>query len=168
MELRPAFRVNGFIMLLLLLAVAVVGVVLGVSGSGPDGAKALAVIGYLIVVLAVLLLTGLTTVGPNEAKVLQFFGHGVEPAGRPVRRPCRPARGQHRDPLLLMAAREPKKVLLRLDPAVHEAIAKWAADDLRSVNAQIEYALRRALDQAGRTLRTQERSRDDDMGHSGD
>jgi hypothetical protein len=50
-----------------------------------------------------------------------------------------------------MAAREPKKVLLRLDPAVHEAIARWAADDLRSVNAQIEYALRRALEQVGRT-----------------
>jgi hypothetical protein len=49
-----------------------------------------------------------------------------------------------------MAAREPKKVLLRLDPAVHEAIARWAADDLRSVNAQIEYALRLALDQVGR------------------
>ncbi|MQY21165.1 hypothetical protein [Nocardia macrotermitis] len=50
-----------------------------------------------------------------------------------------------------MVAREPKKVLLRLDPAVHEAIAKWAADDLRSVNAQIEYALRKALEQAGRS-----------------
>lgn len=42
-------------------------------------------------------------------------------------------------------------MLLRLDPAVHEAIARWAADDLRSVNAQIEYALRRALEQVGRT-----------------
>ncbi|WP_040821331.1 toxin-antitoxin system HicB family antitoxin [Nocardia jiangxiensis] len=50
-----------------------------------------------------------------------------------------------------MVAREPKKVLLRLDPAVHEAIARWAADDLRSVNAQIEYALRKALEQAGRS-----------------
>ncbi|TKK86756.1 toxin-antitoxin system HicB family antitoxin [Herbidospora galbida] len=48
------------------------------------------------------------------------------------------------------AKKEPKKLLLRLDPAVHEAIAKWAADDLRSVNAQIEYALRMALTQAGR------------------
>ncbi|MFE1594702.1 toxin-antitoxin system HicB family antitoxin [Nocardia sp. NPDC058705] len=46
--------------------------------------------------------------------------------------------------------KDPKKILLRLDPAVHEAIAKWAADDLRSVNSQIEYALRLALDQAGR------------------
>ncbi|MBF6213318.1 toxin-antitoxin system HicB family antitoxin [Nocardia puris] len=45
---------------------------------------------------------------------------------------------------------ERKKLLLRLDPAVHEAMARWAADDLRSINAQIEYALRQALEQAGR------------------
>jgi hypothetical protein len=45
---------------------------------------------------------------------------------------------------------ERKKILLRLDPAVHEALAKWAADDLRSVNSQIEFALRLALRQAGR------------------
>ncbi|OUC95419.1 hypothetical protein [Streptosporangium minutum] len=48
---------------------------------------------------------------------------------------------------------ERKKILLRLDPAVYEAIAKWAADDLRSVNAQLEYALRLALKGAGRDLR---------------
>jgi hypothetical protein len=47
---------------------------------------------------------------------------------------------------------ERKKLLLRLDPAVHDALARWAADDLRSVNAQIEYALRRALRAAGRTV----------------
>lgn len=41
-------------------------------------------------------------------------------------------------------------VLLRLDPAVYEALAKWAADDLRSVNAQVEVLLRRALAEAGR------------------
>lgn len=46
-----------------------------------------------------------------------------------------------------------KQILLRLDPAVHEAIAKWAADDLRSVNAQIEVLLRRALHEAGREPR---------------
>lgn len=45
---------------------------------------------------------------------------------------------------------ERKKLLLRLDPQVHDAIARWAADDLRSVNAQIEYLLRRALRSAGR------------------
>ena len=48
---------------------------------------------------------------------------------------------------------ERKNILLRLDPAVHEAMAKWAADDLRSINAQIEYALRRALRAAGRNPR---------------
>jgi hypothetical protein len=45
---------------------------------------------------------------------------------------------------------ERKRLLLRLDPDVYERIARWAADDLRSVNAQIEYALRRALRAAGR------------------
>jgi len=48
---------------------------------------------------------------------------------------------------------ERKKLLLRLDPKVYEAVARWAADDLRSVNAQIEYALRRALAEAGRPVR---------------
>ena len=42
-----------------------------------------------------------------------------------------------------------KQVLLRLDPAVHAAISKWAADDLRSINAQIEIILRRGLAKAG-------------------
>jgi len=46
--------------------------------------------------------------------------------------------------------RERRQVLLRLDPAVHDALAKWAADDLRSVNAQIDLLLRRALTDAGR------------------
>jgi len=41
-------------------------------------------------------------------------------------------------------------VLLRLDPAVHDALARWAADDLRSTNAQIEFLLRQALARAGR------------------
>ena len=43
-----------------------------------------------------------------------------------------------------------KGVLLRLDPAVHDALARWAADELRSTNAQIEFLLRRALTDAGR------------------
>lgn len=46
-----------------------------------------------------------------------------------------------------------KSVLLRLDPAVHDALARWAADDLRSVNAQVEMLLRRALSDAGRLPR---------------
>jgi hypothetical protein len=43
-----------------------------------------------------------------------------------------------------------KSVLLRLDPAVHDALARWAGDELRSTNAQIEFLLRRALADAGR------------------
>ena len=45
---------------------------------------------------------------------------------------------------------ERKGVLLRLDPAVHDALARWAADELRSTNAQIEFLLRRTLAEAGR------------------
>ena len=45
---------------------------------------------------------------------------------------------------------ERKSILLRLDPAVHDALARWAADELRSTNAQIEFLLRRALSESGR------------------
>ncbi len=45
---------------------------------------------------------------------------------------------------------ERKSILLRLNPAVHDALARWAGDELRSTNAQIEYLLRRALADAGR------------------
>jgi hypothetical protein len=48
---------------------------------------------------------------------------------------------------------ERKSILLRLDPAVHDALAKWAADEMRSTNAQIEFVLRRALSDAGRLPR---------------
>ena len=47
-------------------------------------------------------------------------------------------------------AAERKPILLRLDPAVHDALARWAADELRSTNAQIELVLRRALADVGR------------------
>ena len=47
-----------------------------------------------------------------------------------------------------MAERKP--FLLRIDPAVLEAMQKWAAGDLRSLNAQIEYVLRDALQRTGR------------------
>ncbi|MCU0233233.1 MAG: hypothetical protein MUE90_04285 [Thermoanaerobaculales bacterium] len=40
--------------------------------------------------------------------------------------------------------------LLRLEPAVLDAYRRWAADELRSVNAQIDFVLRRALREAGR------------------
>jgi len=43
-----------------------------------------------------------------------------------------------------------KGILLRLDPAVYHAVARWATDQVRSTNAQIEFLLRRALTEAGR------------------
>ena len=48
---------------------------------------------------------------------------------------------------------ERKPALLRLDPTVHAALARWAADDLRSFNAHVEWLLRRALSDAGRLPR---------------
>jgi hypothetical protein len=46
--------------------------------------------------------------------------------------------------------RDRKPFLLRVDPAVHDALARWASDEFRSLNAQIELVLRRALSDAGR------------------
>ena len=45
---------------------------------------------------------------------------------------------------------ERKSFLLRVDPELLDAMHRWANDDLRSLNGQIEYLLRRALQQAGR------------------
>ena len=45
---------------------------------------------------------------------------------------------------------ERKPFLLRLEPQLHGALAKWAADELRSLNAQIEYLLRQAVKESGR------------------
>jgi hypothetical protein len=45
---------------------------------------------------------------------------------------------------------ERKAFLLRIDPGVLEDVQRWANDDLRSLNAQIEFLLRRALRDAGR------------------
>ena len=49
---------------------------------------------------------------------------------------------------------ERKSLLLRLDPAIHDALARWAGDELRSTNAQIEFLLRQALAEAGRLPKT--------------
>ena len=61
-----------------------------------------------------------------------------------------------------------KSYLLRLEPAVFDALQRWAGDDLRSLNAQIEFLLRRSLQSEGRlpaeasraSLRRSSRSRD--------
>jgi hypothetical protein len=52
---------------------------------------------------------------------------------------------------------ERKAFLLRLDPATYEAVQRWADAELRSLNAQIEFVLRRSLREAG--LLGQERQR---------
>ena len=46
-----------------------------------------------------------------------------------------------------------KSFLLRIDPAVLDAVQRWANDDLRSLNAHIEFLLRDALRKAGRAAR---------------
>ena len=53
-----------------------------------------------------------------------------------------------------MATRKP--FLLRTDPEVLAALQRWATDELRSVNAQIDFLLRRALREAGRLPRSDE------------
>lgn len=52
---------------------------------------------------------------------------------------------------------EKKKFLLRLDDDIYAALEKWAADDLRSVNAQIEFLLKDSVRKAGR-MRSQDAS----------
>jgi hypothetical protein len=52
---------------------------------------------------------------------------------------------------------ERKSFLLRLDPATMAALRAWASDDLRSLNGQMEYLLRRALRDAGRLPAPRER-----------
>lgn len=47
-----------------------------------------------------------------------------------------------------------KRFLLRIDPAVYEALERWAAHELRSVNGQIEFLLVEALKRAGREYRS--------------
>jgi hypothetical protein len=51
-----------------------------------------------------------------------------------------------------MSAR--KAFLLRLPPELHAALEKWAADELRSVNGQIEYLLAQSVSKAGRARRS--------------
>ena len=49
---------------------------------------------------------------------------------------------------------ERKAFLMRVDPAVLDALNRWASDDLRSLNGQIEFVLRRALQREGRVAST--------------
>ncbi len=51
---------------------------------------------------------------------------------------------------------------LRLDPAIYDALQRWSDAELRSMNAQIEFLLRRALQQAGRLPAAQLRKKSED------
>jgi hypothetical protein len=53
---------------------------------------------------------------------------------------------------------ERKPFLLRIDKSILDALQRWADDELRSVNGQIEFVLRRALSEAGRDLETKTKS----------
>ncbi|MET7000859.1 hypothetical protein [Chitinophaga defluvii] len=50
---------------------------------------------------------------------------------------------------------EKKTFVLRIDAQTHEAIEKWAADEFRSVNGQMEWLIHRALKEAGRMPKPQ-------------
>jgi len=52
---------------------------------------------------------------------------------------------------------EKKKFLLRLDAELYDALEKWAADELRSVNGQMEYILKEAVRRSGRLLEVRPR-----------
>jgi hypothetical protein len=55
---------------------------------------------------------------------------------------------------------ERKAFLLRIDPKLWDELEKWAADELRSVNGQIEYILARAVEAAGRRTRAKRGGKD--------
>jgi len=53
-----------------------------------------------------------------------------------------------------------KKFLLRIDDKLHTALEKWAADELRSINAQIEFLLKEELRKAGRLPQTETKTQE--------
>lgn len=63
---------------------------------------------------------------------------------------------------------EKKKFLLRIDENLYAALEKWAADDLRSINAQIEYLLKDALRKTGRLNQTSDNQSNNSPDRSGD
>jgi hypothetical protein len=57
--------------------------------------------------------------------------------------------------------------LLRIDPELHDALQRWAADELRSLNGQIEFVLRREAAEAGRLKARGDRGERGDRGDKG-
>jgi hypothetical protein len=64
---------------------------------------------------------------------------------------------QHRHPVrVAVAAADRKAFLLRLPPELWKDLERWAADDLRSINAQIEFLLRQAVNRRKGAAKSQE------------
>ena len=75
---------------------------------------------------------------------------GQQPARGALRRARDAAGHQHGHDLSIGVVAERKPFLLRIDKEVLDAVQRWADDDLRSLNGQIEFLLRKALGEAGR------------------
>ncbi|SIO07304.1 DNA-binding protein [Chitinophaga niabensis] len=56
-----------------------------------------------------------------------------------------------------MAAKEKKSFVLRIDGAMYDALERWAADEFRSVNGQMEWIISKALRDAGREKKVKEK-----------
>jgi hypothetical protein len=54
-----------------------------------------------------------------------------------------------------------KRFLLRIDPELYEILERWATDEFRSVNAQIEFLLKDAIRRAGREKRKRSSQKDE-------
>ncbi len=90
---------------------------------------------------------------PGRARPRAQGHDGRQPDGRAVGRPFTDPGDQHRLALQLKrtdGVPESKRFLLRLDPRLFEALRHWAQDDLRSINAQIEFLLSDQARRAGR------------------
>jgi hypothetical protein len=61
-----------------------------------------------------------------------------------------------------------KSFVLRLDPDIYEALEKWAADEFRSTNGQIEWALNKALKESGRMKRSRSEIKENDKTNKGE
>jgi hypothetical protein len=83
----------------------------------------------------------MTTAARTETKT------PASPSSEPVAEPA-PSTSEHAGGP--RAVRDRKSILLRVDPAVYDALARWASDELRSTTAQIELLLRRSLQAVGR------------------
>ncbi|WOC11987.1 SPFH domain-containing protein [Gordonia sp. MP11Mi] len=89
MELRQAWRTNGFfgliggIVVIAICAAAAITSIAMLSDGGSPAWVVLVVVSIIVGVVALLTLTGLTVVGPNEAKVVQFFGRYIGSVAEP-------------------------------------------------------------------------------------